>query len=382
MRGLNLIFLVILSLLAAVVTGCKRGGSDSGSPPSLPIFTPNLIAIPVTGITVGLGTFDPAPTVDGSGGLWMSYSQVSLAPSGLKKVETRLATTADGGLSWQDMGVVNTATTLPLPPPNDVNAITHEVSRLVYNPFAVAAGADPWLMLWHRYLTVFNGSDNLSLFEHGWIAMKSGATAMSLGSERKLFTGFGYDSINNGDSFGAPEYPLSTLFPAELGGCVVFTEPGVLPKSSGVYVALLCARLPPPGKIILLRCDHSMDNCAHLGTLLEGSDATAIDSSYTDFSAAELVSSAGQDYLIVTPVIKSSDIYRGCVVYRITNIDQAAVERSAGALAPLWILPAHGDFNGACGYTPGLSGSGIMISEAFFSQLPIFRMFTTGLTLP
>ena len=167
---------------------------------------------------------------------------------------------------------------------------------------------------------------------------------------------------------------LNALDPA-LSDCIAFTEPGLLPKSSGIYVSLLCATAAPPGKIILLRCDHHMNNCAYLGVLIDGSEAASIDSGYDNFSASELVSVNGQDYLIVTP--SEATIYRGCVFYKILDLDLAIIEREGGNAKATAIIEAHGDFNGACGYVEGLTGSGVMISEAFTTSVPVFRLFTT-----
>lgn len=373
--------LVFLLIALNTLTGCG-GSSGDGTQEISPVVTPNLNPIQLSGIAIEQGVFDPAPTVDSNGMIWMSYSHVSLAPSNITRIETRIATTINNGLDWQDAGVLaNAASSLTLPSPNDVNAIAHEVSRLIYNPFAVAAGADPWILLWHRYLSVLSGSETVRLFEHGWIGMKSGATAQTLGAERKLFTGFGYDTVNNGDALGNPEYPLNTMFVTALSNCAVFTEPGILAKSNGIYVSLLCAKNAVPGKIILLRCDHNMENCTYLGDFIEGSEANTIKTSYDGFSASELVSIDDQDYLIVTPTISTENIYRGCVAYKITDIDNAVLERTSGTPVASLIIEEHGDFNGACGYIKELSGSGIMMGEAFFTGQPIFRLFTTGATL-
>jgi len=376
-----IIRLVFLTTTLNLLVAC---GEDTGGETLeiSPLVTPDFSPIQLSGIAVNQGVFDPAPTVDSNGMVWMSYSHVSLAPSQIKQIETRLATTTDGGLNWQDAGIqVNTATSLALPPPNDINAFAHEVSRLVYNPFAAAAGAHPWVLLWHRYLSVLSGSDTIRLFEHGWIGMKSGTTALTLGNERKLFTGFGYDTVNNSDALGIPEYPLNTLFAAGLNDCAAFTEPGVLPKSNGIYVSLLCAKNSTPGKIILLRCDHAMNNCTYIGDFIEGSEASTIKTSYDGFSASELVSINGQDYLIVTPTISTGNLYRGCVAYKITDLDNALLERVSGTPVAKLIIDEHGDFNGACGYLKELSESGIIMSEAFFDEQPTFRLFTTGAKL-
>ena len=369
-------FCTVTCLLGCLwLAGCSSsgGGSDDSANTVDPVITPNLVEIPVGGIAVDLGNFDPAPTVDGNGNFWMSYSHVSLDASGLKLIETRLATSADAGASWSDAGLsINPAMAFAIAP-NTV-AWAQEVSRLVYNPHALAVGADPWILLWHRYLSVLNGVETERLFDNGWIALKSGATATTLGGERKLFSGSLYNNAND-VTIGPPEVRLHQLDPS-LNDCVAFTEPGLLPKPGGIYVSLLCATVSAPGRIILLACDHFMNNCAYRGTLIDGSEAAALDDSFDNFSASELVSVGGADYLVVTP--SAATIYRGCVVYRITDLDQAAIERDAGAAKPAAIFEPNGDFNGACGYVEGLTGSGLMISEAFFRSAPTFRIFTTG----
>ena len=370
---------LIISLFCCtvfVLSACGGSGGGSTFSPS-PVVIPDLNSISISGITTDAGNFDPAPTTDGID-IWMSYSHVSVDASGIKEIDTRIAQTSDAGLSWTDAGLVNESVALALDPPADVNRISHEVSRLVYNPYAVAQGADPWLMLWHRYLTVRIGGVDERLFEHGWIGMKSGASPTTLGTERKLFTGNVYDSVNDA-TLGSPEYALNMLYATELGDCATFTEPGLLPKAAGIYVSLYCAKATPPGKIILLRCDHHMNNCVYLGDMITGDEAANLEPSYDGFSASELVSSNGNDYLIVTPT--ETDIYRGCVAYEITDLENAAIERSAGKPVASLIIEENGDFNGACGYIPELTGSGIMISEAFFTGSPVFQLFTTGADL-
>ena len=361
-------------VIIVILSGCGGSGSSGGGTPEMeiPVVTPSLVEIPVTGIPADLGNFDPAPTVDAGGGVWMSYSHVSLDASGLKLIETRLASSLDAGDSWMDAGLaVNPAAAFTLGP--DTVAWAQEVSRLVYNPFAAGAGADPWIILWHRYLSLLGGGETLRLFDNGWIGMKSGNSVMTLGNERKLFTGALYNAANDA-TIGPPEVALDALDPA-LADCVAFTEPGVLPKSSGIYVSLLCATAAPPGRIILLRCDHQMNNCAYLGSLIDGSEAASLDSGYDNFSASELVSVNGADYLIVSP--SEATIYRGCAIYRIVDLDRASIERVGSGAKATAVIEAHGDFNGACGYAEGLDGSGVIMSEAFTTSVPVFRLFTT-----
>ena len=361
-----------------VLHGC---GADSTSELPTPGATSSWSPVEVLGVPVDEGVFDPAPTDDSSGTTWMSYSYVSAPTSTVPRtVETRLAITQDGGLRWHDMGLtLNAATPLPLPPPNDRNAAVHEVSRLLYNTEALAAGSDPWLLLWHRYLSVLVGTESTRQFQHGWIGMKSGPTATTLGAERKLFTGAGYDPANNSDALGAPEYPLDQLYPDTLGDCAAFTEPGVLTKPEGVYVSLVCAKTTPPGDIVLLRCDHQLHGCVLLGVLLSGAEASALTPTFDNFSASELVTSRGADYLLATPTSSvGGHRYRGCVAYPV-NLPGAQVHRDAGEVpVPSLVLGPHGDFNGACGYSAGLTASGVLMGEAFFTEQPIFRVYATG----
>lgn len=362
--------LVYLTVCATLL-GCGNSG-NSNVAPAIPVVTPSLVAIDVSGIPVDMGNFDPAPTVDAGGGFWMSYSHVALDSSGIKLIGTRLASSADAGDSWADAGVsVNPAAAFTIGA--DTVAWAQEVSRLVYNPFAAGVGADPWIVVWHRYLSILAGGDTVRLFDNGWIGMKSGSTPTTLGGERKLFTGSVYNAAND-VTIGPPEVKLDTLDPA-LGDCVTFTEPGLLPKSDGIYVSLFCATAAPPGKIILLRCDHDMNNCSYRGVLIDGSEAALLKAGYENFSAPELVSVGGRDYLVVTP--SQNTIYRGCAIYRIVDLGQARIERDAGVAKPTAVFAAHGDFNGACGYVDGLVGSGVMISEAFMTSVPVFRLFAT-----
>lgn len=366
--------IVICLIIINLLTGCgDSGGSDDDNPISeIPVVIPSLTEISVSGNPEDLGNFDPAPTVDAGGEFWMSYSNVSLDSSGLKLIETRLADSEDAGLSWTDAGLsINSASAFTIG--SDTFAWAQEVSRLVYNPFAASEGTDPWIILWHRYLSILNGSETVRLFDNGWIGMKSGDSAMTMGNERKLFTGSAYNAAND-STIGPPEVTLDTL-DSDLADCVTFTEPGVLPKSNGIFVSLLCATASPPGKIILLRCDHFMNNCNYLGDLIDGSEAVELNSNYDNFSASELVSVNGDDYLIVTP--SEATIYRGCAIYKIENLEQANIERVEGTAKATAVFEAHGDFNGACGYVENLNGSGVIMSEAIINSVPVFRLFTS-----
>ena len=252
----------------------------------------------------------------------------------------------------------------------------HEVSRLVYDPFA-PAGTE-WKLLWHRYLSMWMGN-NLRLFEHGWMGLRTAAApAGPWSAERKLFTGIGYDTVNDA-TIGAPEFRPDALFPgaAALGSCALFTEPALLVQVDGIYVAMLCGSLPG-SKVVLLRCAHDFSTVEYLGDFLTDVDAALIDPGYDGFSAAELVETDKGIYLMVTPTVPG-DGYRGCLVFVVTDLGTATLARSGNTPTVVEsVFGTPGSFNGACGYTDAASGSGIIYSEFFPGEVPEFRLFGSG----
>ena len=312
-----------------LMLGLACGSDDSGTQPG-PADPPAPDRIVIGGVGPN-GIFDAGPAQDDAGGLWMSYSEVTshATEPRLPAIQSRIAQSTDGGETWNDVVLVNAATAVVPPPPNDTipTGWVHEVSRLVYDPFA-PAGTE-WKLLWHRYLSMWMGS-NLRLFEHGWMGLRTSATpAGAWSSERKLFTGVGYDSANDA-TIGPPEFRLDALFPgaAALGGCALFTEPALLVQADGIYVAMLCGSLPS-SKVVLLRCGHDFSTVEYLGDFLTDADAALVDPRYDGFSAAELVETDQNIYLIVTPTVPG-DGYRGCLVFAVTDLGTATLARSDG----------------------------------------------------
>jgi hypothetical protein len=366
-------------LLVALAASCG-GGGNSAAPQPTPVAE-----ISIAGTPGSNGVFDPAPMSDGAGNLWMSYSMVrpSSNLASMNQVRTRVASSPDKGVTWTDIGVdPNNQATADFEVPDGSGGRMwatwrFEVSRLLYDPDDVVDRR--WKMLWHRVLAIGAGP----IFQDGWIGL---ATAPAPGgpwsAERKLFTGSAYNSADMDAFIGAPEFPLATLSSAQLGGCAVPTESGMLARADGIYVSLQCA---PAGKIVLLRCDRAFSTCAYLGDLLAASEAAQFSlagQSLTGFSASELVEVGGTTYLIVTGYEPPPDTYRGCLVFRVADLATASVERNAGT--PTLVKRVAGtpaNFNGACGYHPGASGSGIVYSEYTDAQ-PQFHLFASHVNLP
>lgn len=366
-------------LLLAAWLGSCGGGTSSTPPPA------TVAEISVAGTPGSNGVFDPAPMADAAGNLWMSYSSVqpsSNLPS-MNRVRSRIASSSDGGTTWTDMAAdPNGLATDDFAVPDGSGGAQwatwrFEVSRLLYDPDDIPARR--WKILWHRVLAIGTGP----IFQNSWVGL---ATAPSpdgpWSAERKLFTGTAYNAADMDAFIGPPEFPLATLHSAQLGGCLAFTEPGMLARRDGIYVSLQCAT---PGKIVLLRCDRTFSSCAYLGDLLAGDEAAQFSQpgqSLQGFAAPELVEADGIPYLIVTGYEPPPDTYRGCLVFRIADLGAATLERSGRTPALLKrVSGTAGSFNGACGYHPMAGGSGIIYGE-YSSTTQKFHLFASRINLP
>lgn len=372
---------IATALLAnLLLAGCSDGAGTVGSPAD------------ISGAPATNGVFDAALTQDGIGGLWMSYSAVnaSLNDTVLPRVGTRLASSSNAGSSWVDAGVApNTPQEIQVS--DGAGGTTwavwqYEVSRLLYDPHASDSNLR-WKLFWHRYLQANINGRAERLFQHGWFGVTtSAAPTGTWSSERKLFVGTGYD-VSNNSVIGAPEYvPASLASGGQLGGCVVFSEPGALATASGIYISLKCATVGNTGKVVLLRCANNLTaaSCVYRGDLLLDSEAQRFAPSgqnYDGFSATELVMIGTTPYLIVTPTL--ADFYHGCLVFQIADLNNATLVRdvSNNPVLQTTITGTSGSFNGACGYTPAASSSGVIYSEVQGSA-PQFRLYQSGITLP
>jgi len=377
-----LINLFFLWMVAIAIGGCGSGENKSDS-------VTGEARLVVSGAPAVFGVFDASLTEDGST-LWMSYSAVNGSPNDpvLLHVSTRIASSVDGGQTWTDAGIALNTNQDDLivpgaPAPSFWVAWEHEVSRLVYDPFDSDANRR-WKIMWHRYRTADVSGTAVRLFQHGWMsyATAPGPTGPWT-TERKLFVGSSYDSANDA-VIGPPEHNLATEF-AGLSGCNAFTEPGLLATASGTYISLHCAGAS--GKIVMLRCtgDFGAGNCTYRGDLLAANEAQSFaltGETYTGFSASEIISAAGKNYLIVSPT--SGDDYRGCLVFEVDNLDAGTLVRSAGQ--PVWVKRVGGSssigFHGACAFTAGASVAGIVYGKAASTANPPFQMFRTGYSIP
>lgn len=365
--------------LLAILSACGGSGSSGG-------------ATEIRFANVGNnGIFDPSITRDGTGKLWMSYSEVNFGTgtTAYWTVRTRIASSVNAGANWTDTGIVtDSMPVVGLSSPWEA-WWQQETSRVAWD------GADTdanrrLKILWHRYTYVHNTDTGAHgpAYDNGWIALKTAAAPGDLAAapERKLFTGSFYNTANDAID-GPPEFPLAASYPG-LADCAVFAEPGMLPVSDGVYVALRCATLPGSGKVgklVLLKCTHTAAKafaaCSYPGDFLVDSEAAGY-GAYNGFSAPDLVKVGAHTYLIVTPT--NNDNYRGCLVFEVADVATAALVRDGGGKATVVkaVATASGaDHVGACGYDAGAPKAGVVDSEYRAGSLPNFRVFASHIDL-
>ena len=372
------IFLRVVTL--AALCACGRS-EDEGGYDSREIKFPNI---------GNNGIFDPSITQDGTGKLWMSYSEVNFQPgtTAFWSVRTRIASSNDAGASWVDAGLITDTLPAVVTLPYE-GWWQQEMSRIAYD----ADDSDTtrrWKMLWHRYIYVHNTDTGAHgpTHENGWISLKVAGSSDGLASavERKLFTGYAYNTAND-TTIGPPEFPLASQYPG-LADCAVFAEPGMLAVANGVNVVLRCAPAPLSsdiGKIVLLTCTHTpakaFASCSYQGNFLTDTEASD-HGAYDGFSAPDLVNAGAKNYLIVTPT--NSDGYRGCLVFEVADLATATLVRDGSDKAVVVKsinTASSADHFGACGYHAGATGSGVIHGEYRASSVPNFRLFRSGSNL-
>jgi len=334
------------------------------------------------------GVFDANLARDqASGRLWMSYSGVT-GPAGSGFVSTHLAYSDDDGTTWCDQGTVNAAA--PVPESDQPSRVAgpdghwnHEVPALAYD--AEAPAERRWTLVWHRYLHVADDDPATDdrRFEYGWIAIRSAATAPGLmtAPERKLFSSLAYhvpdvEAYNEAVAGGSPEKRWDV--DPDLGGCLVFTEPGILAAGGKLYIAMYCFQSRQDQDVVLVAFSHASGAWSHLGTLLTTADAVDINPALVGFNAPDLYSVGSSTRLIVSPTTGSA--YLGCIEYGLDLAAGALVDSNGDGPDPLLGIEKNPDGEvfqtGACSYQEGIS-TGIVLGDTYFSGVQ-FRLVATG----
>lgn len=169
---------------------------------------------------------------------------------------------------------------------------------------------------------------------------------------------------------------LDQLHP-DLNDCLAFSEPGVLATPTALYAVLLGAEgSSTNGRICVVRWTHAAPGWQYLGSfLVNATDGPTF--GVDGFTAPALYENAGSRFLIVTPQV--ADRYEGTVVFRISDLDAALLQRTAGIPdVTLRFSGTPGSHNGAAAYVPEAWTSGVVYSEALLVSPIRFRIYLSG----
>ena len=338
------------------------------------------------------GLYDPTLAFDpATGRVWMVFSRVD-GPGGQGQVSTHLAYSDDGGLEWCYEGLINQSDIVqPHERPGEyADAVSahwsQEVPSIAYDP--VAPEEERWRILWHRYLHVDDGipANDDRRFPFGWIASRSASEPSLLASanEEKLFSAAAYhfspaiESYNN-NILDLPDVQLHTLH-RDLADCLAFSEPGMQAYNEELYVSLVCARLEGRSSVILVRLDHESQTWDYVSTLLTADDAQTMETNWQSFSATDLFAVEDKHYLLVSPVSNATNVYVGCVLFRVDLETGTVMRMDDGSLDDLLRLPAGERViqTGVCTFDPASTETGIIIGDAVWEE-PQFQLYATGM---
>ncbi len=386
-------FRLLLIPFVLLIVGCGSGNS-----------TPQPERINFTGGEQGI--FDPSIAKDpGSSRIWMSYSAVDDSiyyPANVYwKVSIRLAYSDTNGQTWQDAGLVSTATeprvgpmattTPPAPaiPANTPATWQSETSALVYDPAAVAG--ERWKIFWYQYMYA---NATPYAYDYSWIAMKAAATPTGLlaASPIKLFghNGMQADGENTAAPFESPlggpaQINLSAL-DTEINACV-FAEPGLHATASALYMSINCADVSGSSVqhyVVYFKCADpctitSATSWSYLGRLLTPADA--VTDGHTFYSGTDIFEQDGRFYLVATPTL--GEVYDGCRVFEFASIDSISLRRTGGNLIEIArVSGTAGLHHGACDTYNAIDG-GLIYSQYEPANPPDkFRLYKSFVLLP
>jgi hypothetical protein len=329
------------------------------------------------------GIFDPSVASNGAGKLYMTLSGAgSTIPGGgfdTLAVRTYLASSSDRGKTWQLGGIISPDVQVKVK--GDRGSWQSEVPTLTFDPHAPKESR--WKVVWHQYLAVKGDRK----FAHGWMAYKEAATPEGLAAAKpvKLFVGKGYDKSDD-DPAGATHTPIPGpavnkvhKMAGALEDCIFLSEAGMLAKPGALYMSMLCFKpkllglLGAHHYVILLKCTRPCEATrpgawSYAGTVLTPDDAE--DLNLRKFSASDLFTEGGRDYITVSPVGDTPvpEAYKGCVVFRFADITSGKVERGGGGrpVAALSASMNKDSFNGACTFLPEGANKGLLIGRIEF----------------
>ncbi len=327
------------------------------------------------------GWFDPSVVHPaGSAKGYMSYSVVDGEVGSHVMVHTRIASSADGGATWDYEAEVNSNEPLTIDCGSSTctGVYNHETSSLVHDPDD-PDGTRAWKLFTHSYLLTEEGT----LYTLGYLAMWTASSPEGPWSGPSNV--IGWTSISDLSSDGA-----ATLLQDidALSDCVAITEPSLRLRSDGsLDLAVGCAY--EGGWKIRIEKLNSTDHAqswTHVASLLGPSDAE--DWGYFEsVNAAQLFEVEGTEYIIATPRGETAggfDGYRGCFVVELES-DGSTRRCDDGRAKVVRVLDTpDNSFTGACGWDAGTdSEMGYLMSVLRLDLSPqFFHFYASGVQAP
>jgi hypothetical protein len=316
-----------------------------------------------------------------TGTLWLTYSWLDVLVTALGPppqidfgVRTHVARSDNGGATFSFVGALNATSPFAHPDTGGMGFAMHEVSTLAYE------GAAAWQMIWLTYFDPFGEpagpEDRRDFYYNRAVATSPGGLA---GIAQPWIRGSA-----TSPSFGAI-HNLSLL--PQLSDCAAFTEPALFRVGGATYLATNCVvfvggvRHDELERLVLLR--QEMNGYSYIGALLTYDDA--LDLGATRLEQADLaLSQSGAVLLTVTPVQNTAPEHLGCVVYEVTDITSAQVQRDgAGDAVQLARITADsaGPGPSACTYDRA-SATGVIMVMHEYTPSPFdlaYTLHATGL---
>ena len=346
-----------------------------------PAAASTLMPVTITGETTATnGIFDPSVEYASIGGTgWLTYSAVygGEVPFG-PNVETRIASSADGGATWTFEQVVSASVPgqVTLPDGSVVDGFwNREVSSLVYDPTDVG---HEWKIFHH---TIFRRTDGAGIQPaYSWIGLRTASDPAGTWSpERRLF--------GSGPLPPTPfttEVAINTLHPS-LSHLLVYSEPGAFAANGTLFVSLTGLVASGSDRIVLLASDDHGDSWRFVSTLLDNSDAG--DLGFLSFDGTAIVEQQGRQFLLTTP--ESAGVqHDGLIVFEFSDLASGSLVRDAAG-APLIVtrIPRQPGLlspvgGGQSDYHEGNTAGGVLFSQLDLADAPaLFQFHQTGAPL-
>lgn len=338
----------------------------------------------IEGETIDNGIFDPSIEVDPkTGTAWLVYSNVygRAEPWG-PHVETHLASSRDGGATWQFEAAINTST------PGEITRDegpesghwNHEVPSLVYD--ATDPGSE-WKLMLHKVFRLDVGDpfgEETTVWTHSWLELHTAAAPTGPWS---LVSRFGAGPLP------PAAYPIDQAWndlDDALSSTRVYSEPGLIAWNGRLYLSI--SALQPDGfaaaaLVALLASDDHGASWQWVGPLLTPEQAESL--GYQDFGGSAIVAQRGRLFLLVSPGTRVQPRH-GTAIFEIVDLDEARLHEVDGLpwmldQIPLEPMPGSSRFGGQAEFHEEAAAGGILMNQLETAAIPeLFRVRETGVT--